>query len=110
MTQRLGTRVVNRAAEQLAARFNSERIAAAVAAALHGSELAALREPLARAHDRTTEVLTITHCRRCRPATEFSAEARAMFAKTPSLDDIVDRAHALLLAAVGRRLTAPIKT
>ena len=29
-----------------------------------------------------------------------------MFAKTPSLDDIVDRAHDMLLAAVGARLAA----
>ena len=33
--QRLGAKVINRAAEELAARFNSERIAAAIAAALH---------------------------------------------------------------------------
>ena len=34
--QRLGSRVINRAAEQLAAQFNAERIALAVASALHG--------------------------------------------------------------------------
>jgi hypothetical protein len=32
-----------------------------------------------------------------------------MFAKTPSLDDIVDRAHELLLASVGTRLLARIE-
>ena len=37
---------------------------------------------------------------------EFLAQARAMFARTPSLDDIVDRAYALLPAAVGTRLAA----
>ena len=37
--QRLGSRVVNRAAEQLAARFNPERIALAISSALHSSEL-----------------------------------------------------------------------
>jgi hypothetical protein len=31
-----------------------------------------------------------------------------MFARTPSLDDIVDRAHEMLLAAVGSRLVEPV--
>ena len=42
--QRLGAKVINRAAEELAARFNSERIAAAIAAALHTPELSALQD------------------------------------------------------------------
>ncbi len=40
---------------------------------------------------------------------EFLAAAKAMFAKTPSLDEIAERAHNLLLAAVGRRLLASIE-
>jgi hypothetical protein len=36
-------------------------------------------------------------------------EAKAMFARTSSLDEIVDRAYELLLASVGARLMAPIK-
>jgi stearoyl-CoA desaturase (Delta-9 desaturase) len=59
--QRLAARVVNRAAEQLAAHFNSERIALAITAALHGAELSALRERLARAHDRAIEMLATLH-------------------------------------------------
>ena len=102
--QRLGTRVVNRAAEQLAARFNSERIAFAVATALHGAELAALRATLARAQHRTTEVLTSIHLPHVPSRDAILAEARAIFAKTPSLDDIVDRAYGLLLASVCARL------
>ena len=38
---------------------------------------------------------------------EFLREAKAMFARTTSLDEIVDRAHELFLASVGARLTAP---
>ena len=102
--QRLGTHVINRAAEQLAARFNSERIAFAVATALHGSELAALRATLARAQHRTTEVLTSIHLPHVPSRDAILAEARAIFAKTPSLDDIVDRAYGLLLASVCARL------
>ena len=112
--QRLGARVVNRAAEQLAASFNSERIALAITAALHTAELSALRERLARAHDRATEMLSAHLSQTPRlpqmPTREdFLAEAKAMFAKTPSIEEIAERAHDLLLAAVGRRLLAPIE-
>jgi len=104
--QRLGARVVNRAAEQLAAHFNSERIASAIATALHGPDLSALRETLARAHDRTTEVLRHVHLPHMPTRDEFRAQARAMFTRTRSLDEIVDRAYELLLASVGTRLVA----
>jgi stearoyl-CoA desaturase (delta-9 desaturase) len=102
--QRLGTKVVNRAAEQLAARFNTERIAAAVAAALQGSELATFHAGLARAQHRTVELLAGLRLPHVPSREELLAEARAMFAKTPSLDDIVDRAHDILLASVASRL------
>ena len=108
--QRLGAKVINRAAEELAARFNSERIAAAIAAALHTPELSALQDTLTRAHHRTSEMLKILHVPHIPTREEFVREAKAMFARTSSLDEIVDRAHELLLASVGARLTAPIKT
>ena len=108
--QRLGAKVINRAAEELAARFNSERIAAAIAAALHTPELSALQDTLTRAHHRTSEMLKILHVPHFPTREEFVREAKAMFARTSSLDEIVDRAHELLLASVGARLTAPIKT
>ncbi|MGH6864821.1 MAG: acyl-CoA desaturase [Methyloceanibacter sp.] len=104
--QRLGASVVNRAAEQLAAHFNSERIAVAITTALHGPELTALRESLTRAHDRTAEVLTSLHLPHMPSRDELNAKAKAMFARTPSLEEIVDRAHELLVASVSRRLAA----
>ena len=107
--QRLGAKVINRAAEELAARFNSERIAAAIAAALHTPELSALQETLTRAHQHTSEMLKTLHVPHIPTREEFRREAKAMFARTSSLDEIVDRAHELLLASVGARLTAPIK-
>jgi stearoyl-CoA desaturase (Delta-9 desaturase) len=107
--QRLGAKVINRAAEELAARFNSERIAAAIASALHTPELSALQETLTRAHHRTAEMLKTLHLPHIPSRDEFLAEARAMFARTRSLDEIVDRAYELLLASVGARLTAPIE-
>jgi len=107
--QRLGAKVINRAAEELAARFNSERIAAAIAAALHTPELSVLQDTLTRAHHRTSEMLKTLHVPHIPSREEFVREAKAMFARTSSLDEIVDRAHELLIASVGARLTAPLR-
>ena len=107
--QRLGAKVINRAAEELAARFNSERIAAAIAAALHTPELSVLQDTLTRAHHRTSEMLKTLHVPHIPTREEFVREAKAMFARTSSLDEIVDRAHELLIASVGARLTAPLR-
>jgi stearoyl-CoA desaturase (delta-9 desaturase) len=104
--QRLGARVIDRAAEQLAARFNPEPIARAIAEALHGPELAALQETLARAQHRASEALATVHLPQMPTRDDILAGAKSMFAKTPSIDDIVDRAHDMLLAAVGARLAA----
>jgi stearoyl-CoA desaturase (delta-9 desaturase) len=105
--QRLGARIVNRAAEQLAAHFNSERIALAITSALHGPALSALQDSLDRARERTSEVLATLHLPEVPSRDEFLDQAKAMFARTISLDEIVDRAYELLLASVGARL-API--
>jgi len=102
----LGASVINKAAEQLAAHFNSDRIALAIESALHGSELTALRERLARAHDRTAEMLATVHLPQMPSREELTAKAKAMFARTKSLDEIADRAYELLLASVGTRLAA----
>jgi stearoyl-CoA desaturase (delta-9 desaturase) len=106
--QRLGARVITRSAEQLAARFNSEGIALAVTSALQGTELSALRERLFRAGHRTIEVVRALHVH-VPSREEFAAEAKAMFARSPSLDEIVDRAYELLLASVGMRLMAVLE-
>jgi stearoyl-CoA desaturase (delta-9 desaturase) len=106
--QRLGSRVVNRAAEQLVTRFNPERIALAVSLALHSSELAALRETLSQARCQTAEVLASLYPSRIPTRDELLAQAQAMFARTPSLDEIVDRAYQLLLGSVGSQLIASV--
>jgi stearoyl-CoA desaturase (delta-9 desaturase) len=109
--QRLGSRVIGRAAEELAARFNAGGIAHAIAAALHGPELHALQERLAHTRQNASEVLAGWHLPLPHmPSREqLVAEARAMFARTRSLDEIVDRAHEMLLASVGSRLVAPLE-
>ena len=98
--------MIERAAEQLAARFNPEPIARAIAATLHGPELAALQERLAEAQHRSGEALAAMHLPHMPSREEILAGAKAVLAKTPCLDEIVDRAHHLLLAAVGARLAA----
>ena len=103
--QRLGSRVINRAADELVAWFNPERIAIAVSSALHSSELSALQETLSQARSQTAEILASFHPR-IPTRDELLAQAQAMFARTRSLDEIVDRAHQLLLGAVGSRLVA----
>jgi stearoyl-CoA desaturase (delta-9 desaturase) len=102
--QRLGARVINRAAEQLAAHFNSERIALAITSALHGSQVSALRDALIHARHRTSEVLASFHLHHIPSREEFLTEAKAMFARTRSLEEIVDRAHEILLESVGTRI------
>jgi stearoyl-CoA desaturase (delta-9 desaturase) len=104
--QRLGARVIDRAAAELAARFNPEPIARAIAAALQAPELAALQESLARAQHRAAEAVSSVHLPQMPSREEILARARAMFAKTPSLEDIADRAYEMLLASVGARLAA----
>lgn len=109
----LGASVINRAAEQLVAHFNSERIANSIAAALQGSELTALRERLARAHDRTAEVLAtmhLPHVPHMPSREELAAKARAMFAKTKSMEEIADRAYEMLLASVGAKLAGAVES
>ncbi len=106
--QRLGSRVINRSAEQLAAQFNAESIAVSIAAALHAAELSAIRERLVHARERAADVLATLHLPNMPGREDLRAQARAMFARTPSLDDIVDRAHEMLLVAVGSRLAEPV--
>ena len=107
--QRLASRVVNRAAEQLATRFNPERIALAITSALHSSELAALRETLNQARNHTADVLATLHLKRMPTRDELLAQAQAMFVLTPSLDEIVDRAYRLVLGSIGSQLVASLQ-
>jgi stearoyl-CoA desaturase (delta-9 desaturase) len=104
--QRLGSRVIGRAAEQLAGRFNPEPIALAVRSSVQASELAALRDKLSRLQHRA-DALWNLHLPKMPTRDQFLVEAKAMFAKTRSLDDIVDRAHELVLEAVCALLAVP---
>jgi stearoyl-CoA desaturase (Delta-9 desaturase) len=100
----LGSRVIGRAAAQLAESFNTDRIAAAVSAALEGSSLTALLEKLAAAQHRAADVLPSLSLPHLPTREEVLARATTMFARTRSMDDIVERAYALMLDAIAARL------
>ena len=91
--QRLGTKIIERSAAQLAATF----------------PLAAIREFIAQAPDalasgsaayhRSADRFGKLHMPALPTRDEIRARAKAMFAKTVSLEDIVDRAHRMILEA-----------
>jgi stearoyl-CoA desaturase (delta-9 desaturase) len=101
----LGSRVISRAAAQLAESFNTERIAAALSAALEAPSLTALLERLSAAQHRAADVLGGLSLPHLPTREEVLARATTMFARTRSMDDIVERAHQLLLDAIAARLT-----
>ena len=102
--QRLGSRVIDRAARQLAASFNADRIAAVITSALASANLAALQEQLSATQRRAADVLANLHLPHLPTRPEILDRALAMYASTPAIEDIVDRAHALILEAIGTRL------
>ena len=99
--QRLGSRVIKRTAEQLAGRFNPESIALAIRSSVHETGMS-VREALFLLQHRADLHLPSMPTR-----DQLLAEAQAMFAKSPSLDDIVDRAHELLVESVCFLLAIP---
>jgi stearoyl-CoA desaturase (delta-9 desaturase) len=102
---RLGSRVVSRAASQVAESFYPERIAAAVAAALGHSGLADLRARLSQAHPFVArDVFSEFNLPHIPTKAEIVGRARALLANSPSMEDIAAKAHELLLEAIGARL------
>jgi stearoyl-CoA desaturase (Delta-9 desaturase) len=102
---RLGSRVISRAASQVAESFYPERIAAAVAAALGNSGLADLRARLSQAQPFVArDVFSEFNLPHIPTKAEIVGRARALLANSPSMEDIAARAHELLLEAVGARL------
>jgi stearoyl-CoA desaturase (Delta-9 desaturase) len=104
--QRLGARVVNRAAAQLAAHFNAERLAHAIRSTVRGPELLTLQEMLSQAHHRAVEVrpgvrISARFCRRA-----SSRTSRAAVVKPPvsgNRDTIILCRHAQSWPSIGRK-------
>jgi stearoyl-CoA desaturase (Delta-9 desaturase) len=105
--QRLGARVIDRAASDLVASFNMDAIASSVHQALaHSPSFSDLQASLANAQHRAAEVLSGMHLPTFPTREELSRRAHDMFVRTRSLDDIVERAHRMMLDVVGARLQA----
>lgn len=102
--QQLAVPIVRRAAEQLAGSFDAGRIAQAVAAATHVPDLAGLQTALTQTYRQAAEYLAKVNLPHIPSRAECLAQAEAMFARTVSLDEIVDRCHEMLLASIGRHL------
>ena len=106
---RLGARIINKAAADVVATFNIEQIAARVNNALaHLPHASDLRGKLADAQHRAADVLAGVHVPHLPTREEVSTAAANMLARTPSLDDVIDRAYALLLEKVGQRVCAGV--
>jgi stearoyl-CoA desaturase (delta-9 desaturase) len=103
---RLGSRVIERAAAQLAGSFDPDVIVSSIAAALAGPRLSAIQETLAQAQNRAADVLAGLSLPELPTRQEIGRRAMAMFAQTPSMDAIVGRAHAVILDTIGARLRA----
>ena len=100
----LGSKVIRRAAAQVAERFNAERIAVAVATVLGAGRLAQLHAQLGHAHQCAADVIRDLNLPQIPGEAEIRLRARAMLANSPSLEDIAAKAHQLVLEAVGARL------
>jgi len=103
---RLGSRVIERAAAQLAGSFDTELIVRAIASAYAGSGLPTIQDKLAQAQNRATDVLAGVHLPQLPTRHEIVSRAMAMFAETPSMEAIVNRAQAVILDTICARLGA----
>jgi stearoyl-CoA desaturase (Delta-9 desaturase) len=107
--QKLGSRVIDRAAADLAASFNIDGITAKLSLALATTpSLADLRDRITEAQHRAVDVLASVHLPHLPTRDEIWARATTMFVKTRSLDEIVERAHRMILEAVGTRLAVAV--
>jgi stearoyl-CoA desaturase (delta-9 desaturase) len=105
--QPLGSRVVERAATQLAESYNLDTISKAVAEAIATTpSLSDLRHSLAQAQTRAADVLAGVQLPHIPTRAEVLAQAEQLFVATRSLDRIADRAYGIILERVGQRLAA----
>jgi stearoyl-CoA desaturase (delta-9 desaturase) len=101
---RLGSRVIERAAAQLAGSFDLEAMVKAIAEAFAGPDFSGLQEKLAKAQNRAADVVAALYLPQLPTRHEIVERALAMFADTPSMDVIVSRAHTVILDTIGARL------
>ena len=101
---RLGSKVIRKAAAQVAESFNAERIAAAVAAVLGSGRLAQYHAQLRQAQKCAADLIREMNLPQIPGESEIRRCARSMLSHSASIEAIAAKAHALLLEAVGARL------
>jgi len=102
--QRLGSKVIDRAAARLVAHLDTEKIAAALRSTLHGPDLTALRDRILAAGRGAPEAFEGLHLPHLPTRAELLSYARSRLAASPSLEEIADRAYHHLLVCVGAHL------
>jgi stearoyl-CoA desaturase (delta-9 desaturase) len=102
--QRLGTKVIEKAARDLVGSFNIDSIASRLHALSPSAELADLRDRLSAAQSRAADALSSLHVPHLPTREEIRDRAHAMFARTRSMEEIIDRAQLMLIEAVGAKL------
>jgi len=103
--RRLGAAAVEKVARQLAAAFPADRIAAQVHAALAGApQLDDVRAALRNAQTHASAALAGVHLPELPTFEEVRQYAERTLARTPSLDQIAERARQLVVEAVCARL------
>jgi stearoyl-CoA desaturase (delta-9 desaturase) len=102
--RRLGSKVIRRAAEQVAERFNADRIANAAASVLGSSRLALLHVNFVHARHQAADVIRDLNLPEIPAEADIRGCARSILAHSPSFEDIAAKAHQLVLEAIGARL------
>ena len=97
---RPGARVLERAAEQLVLLFRPERIAHGIRLEMEGLDLSAFRAALVMARAHSAEALAALHLPSMPTREDILRLARRSLAETCHIDEVVDRARALLIDAV----------
>src|SRR4029434_8537914 len=103
------SRRVLRAPDHAPASFNVDRLPAVVTSALASANVVALQEQISATQRRAADVLANLHLPEVPTRPEILHRALAMYAGTPSIEDIVDRAHALILEAISARLCPAVR-
>lgn len=103
--RRLSRRAVEKVAHQIARSFPIDRIAEQVRAGWeHRPGMAELKAGAPRARAHLEAMLREVQVPHFPSLDDLRRRAEAMAARTPSIDDIVERAREILIDAVGRRL------
>jgi stearoyl-CoA desaturase (Delta-9 desaturase) len=103
---RLGMRVIDRAALELASHFSLDAIVSAVLP--DQLPLERMREALAESRIGVVAGLLKAHLVDLPSREELLVKARSLFAATPSFEEIVDRAHDLIVRSVAVRLASAV--